>query len=307
MHFLRNHLTSFSLLITLLSLSNAPLQAQGSTISGQVLGEQDDPLPGATIMLLRTQDSVLQQFALTDAQGQFTIKNAPLGRYLLQVSFLGYDNHSQPVEVQEGQHSTDLGAIRMQPRSELLDEVIVKEERIPMAIRKDTIEFDADSFKTQPNAVVEDLLKKLPGVEVGRDGSLRAMGEDVERVTVDGKEFFGKDPKLATQNLPADAIDKVQVFDKKSDRAEFSGIDDGQREKTLNLSLKEDSYFGRVNAGYGNQGRYKGKGKGNLNRFTPGEQCAILGMANNVNEPGFSLDEYIEFMGGLQGSNKCSG
>ena len=285
------------------SLSNAPLLAQGSTIFGQVLGEQEEPLPSATIMLLRARDSVLQQFALTGEQGQFTIKNVSQGRYLLQVSFLGYDNHSQLVEIQKDSSSSiDLGAIRMQPRSELLDEVIVKEERIPMAIRKDTIEFDADSFKTQPNAVVEDLLKKLPGVEVGRDGSLRAMGEEVERVTVDGKEFFGKDPKLATQNLPADAIDKVQVFDKKSDRAEFSGIDDGQREKTINLSLKEDKkkgYFGRISAGYGGQGRYKGKG--NINRFTPTEQLSLLGMANNVNEPGFSMDDYIDFMGGLQG------
>ncbi|MCB9264788.1 MAG: outer membrane beta-barrel protein [Lewinellaceae bacterium] len=308
MHSPRNHLTLFSLLITLFSLSNAALLAQGSTITGQVLGENEEGLPNATIMLLRAQDSVLQQFALTGAQGEFSIKNAPPGQYRLQATFLGYENHSQPVEVKEGQPSISLGAIRLQPRTEMLDEVIVKEERIPMAIRKDTIEFDADAFKTQPNAVVEDLLKKLPGVEVGRDGNIRAMGENVERVTVDGKEFFGKDPKLATQNLPADAVDKVQVFDKKSDRAEFSGIDDGQREKTINLALKEDKkkgYFGRLNAGYGDQGRYQAKG--NLNRFTPDEQLSFLGMANNVNEPGFSLDDYIDFMGGLQGMMRGGG
>lgn len=299
---MRNHLTLFSLLITFFSLSNAPLFSQGSNLTGKILDEEKKPLPNATIMLLRAQDSVLQQFTLTDTEGQFNIKGAKPGKYLLQASFLGYDNHSQLMEMPAGQPSVDLGAIYMQPRSELLDEVVVKEERLPMAIRKDTIEFDADAYQTQPNAVVEDLLKKLPGVEVGRDGSIRAMGEQVERVTVDGKEFFGKDPKLATQNLPADAVDKVQVFDKKSDRAEFSGIDDGQREKTINLALKEDKkkgYFGRLNAGYGDQGRYKGKG--NLNRFTPKEQLSILGMANNVNEPGFTMDDYIEFMGGLQG------
>lgn len=308
MPLLRNHLTLFSLLIALFSLSHAPLPAQGSAIAGQVLSESGEPLPAATIMLLRAQDSVLQQFALTDAGGQFLIKGAGPGRYLLQAAFLGYENHSQPLEVQAGQPSTDIGAIAMQPRAELLDEVIVKEERLPLAIRKDTIEFDADAFKTQPNAVVEDLLKKLPGVEVGRDGSIRAMGENVERVTVDGKEFFGKDPKLATQNLPADAVDKVQVFDKKSDRAEFSGIDDGQREKTINLALKEDKkkgFFGRINAGYGDQGRYQAKG--NLNRFSPTEQLSILGLANNVNEPGFSLDDYIGFMGGLQGLMRGGG
>lgn len=306
MHFLRDHLTLFSLLITL--SAQAPLFAQGSAITGKILNEEEKPLPNATIMLLRAQDSILQQFALTDTQGQFTIKGARQGRYLLQAAFLGYDNYSQLVEIGEDKAPVALGAIRMQPRAELLDEVIVKEERLPMAIRKDTIEFDAEAFKTQPNAVVEDLLKKLPGVEVGRDGSIRAMGEEVERVMVDGKEFFGKDPKLATQNLPADAIDKVQVFDKKSDRAEFSGIDDGQREKAINLSLKEDKkkgYFGRINAGYGDQGRYQGKG--NLNRFTPAGQLSILGMANNVNEPGFSLDDYIDFMGGLQGMMRGGG
>ncbi|MCO6491276.1 MAG: outer membrane beta-barrel protein [Phaeodactylibacter sp.] len=308
MHSLRNHLTFFSLLIALFSFSNAPLQAQGSSVTGQVLSETGEPLPSATIMLLRAQDSILQQFALADARGQFAIKGAKPGQYLLQAAFLGYENHSQPVEIPAGQPSIDVGAIAMQPRAELLGEVVVKEERIPLAIRKDTIEFDAEAFKTQPNAVVEDLLKKLPGVEVGRDGSIRAMGENVERVTVDGKEFFGKDPRLATQNLPADAIDKVQVFDKKSDRAEFSGIDDGQREKTINLALKEDKkkgYFGRLNAGYGDQGRYKGKG--NLNRFSPMEQLSILGLANNVNEPGFSLDDYIDFMGGLQGLMRGGG
>lgn len=308
MHLLRNHPTLFSLLITLFSLSNAPLLAQGSTITGKILDEEKQPLPNATVMLLRAQDSVLQQFALTDAGGQFTIKGGRPGRYLLQATFLGYENHSQPVVVEEGQPSIGLGDIHMQPRAEMLDEVLVKEERIPLAIRKDTIEFDADAFKTQPNAVVEDLLKKLPGVEVGRDGNIRAMGENVERVTVDGKEFFGKDPKLATQNLPADAVDKVQVFDKKSDRAEFSGIDDGQREKTINLALKEDKkkgYFGRLKAGYGDQGRYQAKG--NLNRFSTDEQLSILGMANNVNEPGFSLDDYIDFMGGLQGMMRGGG
>jgi len=235
----RSKINRACLSLTLLAIGSLA-QAQPAIISGQVTGENEEPLASATIMLLRAQDSILQQFALTDNEGQFTIKNTRPGQYLLQTAFLGYENHSQLLEIQEGQPSADLGTIRMQARSELLDEVVVKEERIPMAIRKDTIEFDAGAFKTQPNAVVEDLLKKLPGVEVGRDGSIRAMGQDVERVTVDGKEFFGKDPKLATQNLPADAVDKVQVFDKKSDRAEFSGIDDGQREKTINLSLKED-------------------------------------------------------------------
>jgi hypothetical protein len=117
-------------------------------------------------------------------------------------------------------------------------------EKAPVTVKRDTIEFNAGSFKTNANATVEDLLKKLPGVEVETDGTVRAQGEEVQRVTVDGREFFGRDPKLATRNLPADAIDKVQVFNKKSDQAVFTGIDDGQSEKTINLELKEEKRNG---------------------------------------------------------------
>ena len=283
------------------------LFSQKYTIKGTLIDSTEGPIVGATVMLLQPKDSSLLAFSRSDENGFFDFKNQSSGEYLLRCTYFGYNTLQQKLNLEGSNTTIDLGTMKMEVKSNLLNEVQISGESNPVTIRNDTIEFNAGSFKVKDNAVVEDLLKKLPGVEVGGGGSLREMGEEVERVTVDGKEFFGKDPKLATQNLPADAIDKVQVFDKKSDRAEFSGIDDGQREKTLNLSLKEDSYFGRVNAGYGNQGRYKGKGKGNLNRFTPGEQCAILGMANNVNEPGFSLDEYIEFMGGLQGSNKCSG
>ncbi|MCB9276105.1 MAG: outer membrane beta-barrel protein [Lewinellaceae bacterium] len=298
----------FALIVLFLNAA-LPLLAQSTTITGRLLDQEQQPLAGATVMLLRAQDSVLQQFALTAPDGQFEVKKVAPGSYLLQASFLGFNNLYQPVETRPEQSTVALGDIAMSPRTELLDEVIVKEERIPLAIRRDTLEFDADSFKTQPNAAVEDLLKKLPGVEVGRDGAIRAQGEEVQQVLVEGKEFFGKDPKMATKNLPADAVDKVQVYDKKSDMAEFSGIDDGQREKTINLKLKEDKkkgLFGKVEAGYGPEpaelgghGRYRAKG--NLNRFTPQQQLSLIGLANNISEPGFSFEDYINFMGGIQG------
>ncbi|MCB0684122.1 MAG: hypothetical protein KDC32_24935, partial [Saprospiraceae bacterium] len=132
-------------------------------------------------------------------------------------------------------------------------------------------------------------------------GNIRAQGEQVNRVLVDGKEFFGSDPKIATQNLPADAVDKVQVFDKRSEMAEFSGIDDGEREKTINLALKEDKkqgYFGNVTAGYGTDDRYQGKA--NINRFSKNMQLSAIGMTNNLNQQGFSIDDYLNFMGGLR-------
>ncbi|MCB0552771.1 MAG: TonB-dependent receptor family protein [Phaeodactylibacter sp.] len=302
-------MNKFLALIALLLGSPLYLLAQSATLTGRLLDQEQQPLASATVMLLRAQDSVLQQFALTNPEGYFEIKKVSPESYLLQASFLGFNNLYQSVEVTQGQNEIALGALPLTPRTELLEEVIVKEERIPIALRKDTIEFDANAYSTQPNAAVEDLLKKLPGVEVGRDGTVRAQGEEVKQVLVEGKEFFGRDPKMATKNLPADAVDKVQVFDKKSDMAEFSGIDDGQRDKTINLKLKEDKkkgYFGKLEAGYGPEpemldghGRYRAKG--NLNRFTPQQQLSFIGLANNVSEPGFSFEDYINFMGGIQG------
>ncbi|MEM1124409.1 MAG: TonB-dependent receptor, partial [Bacteroidota bacterium] len=192
-----------------------------------------------------------------------------------------------------------LGVIALRPQTAVLNTVEVKADYVPLRIKKDTIEYNAAAFGTKPNAVVEDLLKKLPGVTVDRNGTIKAQGETVEKVLVDGKEFFGNDPKIATQNLPADAIDKVQVFDKKSDLAEFSGIEDGQDAKTINLSLKEDKkkgYFGKVKGG-GSLDRYEGKL--NVNRFGQKVQTSILGMFNNTNQPGFSFNDYINMMGGL--------
>jgi len=141
----------------------------------------------------------------------------------------------------------------------------------------------------------------LPGVEVERDGTVRAQGEQVNQILVDGKEFFGTDPKVATKNLPADAIDKVQVFNRKSDRSEFSGVDDGQRQKTINLELKEDKKkgaFGRVTGGGGTDERYYGKA--NINRFSPNRQLSLIGTVNNINEQGFSMNDYFNFSGGMQ-------
>ena len=164
----------------------------------------------------------------------------------------------------------------------------------------DTIQYNAGSFKTQPNANVEDLLKKLPGVKVEKDGTVKAQGEEVKKVLVDGKEFFGDDPKIATKNLPADAVDKVQVFDKLSDQAQLTGFDDGNSEKTINLKLKKDKkkgMFGKANAGGGTDGRYQGKF--NINSFKGARQMSAIGMGNNTNAEGFSFMDILNFTGAL--------
>jgi Outer membrane protein beta-barrel family/CarboxypepD_reg-like domain len=288
-------------LLYLMLLISSSMFAQKITIKGKLLDEVNSPLPSATVMLLNVTDSSLVNFSLSDAQGFFELKSVTRNTYLLRVNYLGFTTLTKRVEPTATDIVVELGDLKMEQQNNQLDEVVIKAEKAPVVIKKDTIEFNAPSFKTTENANVEDLLKKLPGVEVDNDGSIRAQGEDVERVTVDGKEFFGRDPKLATRNLPAKAIDKVQIFDKKSDQATFTGIDDGQRDKTINLELKEEfknGYFGNSSLGYGTDDRYNGKLS--LNRFRKNQQLSFLAMGNNINEQGFSIDDYLNFSGTSQ-------
>ena len=293
--------------IILFVFSNS-LMGQNTKLKGTVIDSTTSPLVGATVVLLQPIDSVMISFALSDNDGRFSLNNISPGKYYLQITYIGYGNFRQEIEVDSGKSLQDLGTIFLSPKNTLLEEVVVRAEHVPIVIKKDTIEYNADAFQTKPNAVVEDLLKRLPGVEVERDGSIKAQGEEVENVLVDGKEFFGNDPKIATQNLPAEVVDKVQVYDKQSEMAEFSGVDDGQEEKTINLSLKEDKkkgVFGNIEGGFGaddlknisNSERYKAKLS--INRFNNKLQFSVLGMANNINDDGFSFNDYINFMGGL--------
>lgn len=289
--------------LALVVLLFAPLLAvaQKFTLRGQLTDTLSSPLPSATIMLLQPSDSSLINFGVSDAKGFFEIKNLNRAAYLFKVSFVGFATHTQQISPSAGLVELNLGQVKLRPKTTELNEVVVQGEKAPVTVKRDTIEFNAGSIKTKANANVEDLLKKMPGMEVENDGTIRAQGEQVQRVMVDGREFFGRDPKLATRNLPADAIDKVQVFDKKSDQAVFTGIDDGQKEKTINLELKEEKRngaFGTLMAGGGTEDRFQGRAS--INKFSKGQQLSVLGMGNNINEQGFSLDDYMNFTGGAQ-------
>lgn len=295
------------LLLLLLTLLLFPfiLFSQKYTLRGTVVDTASAPLAGGTVMLLSAADSSLLGFTRTDEIGVFEMKNQPTGAYLLRCTYFGYHNFQKNVRLEGAETTMDIGTVQMQHKSQLLDAVEITGQANPVTIKNDTIEFNAGSFKVKDNAVVEDLLKKLPGVEVARDGTVRAQGEEVKNVTVDGKKFFGNDPKLATKNLPADAVDKVQVYDKKSDQAVFSGVDDGQREKSINLQLKEDKkngWFGRVAgaAGVDEPGDLRYENNLSINRFKPKQQISLLGMGNNVNQPGFSIDDYMAFSGAMR-------
>ena len=266
------------------------------------------PVASATITVLDKKDSSLITFTMTDNGGRFELKGIPNGDYRLMISHVGYRNSNTFFSIDETNKIKDLGNITMNDVARVLDEVVIESEAPPVTLVGDTVQYNAGSFKTQPNANVEQLLKKLPGVKVEKDGSVSAQGEKVNRVLVDGKEFFGNDPKIATRNLPADAVDKVQVYDRQSDQAQLTGFEDGNYEKTINLKLKKDKkkgLFGKVTAGAGDKERYEGRF--NVNSFKGARQLSALGMGNNTNAEGFSFMDILNFTGAMnqmaQGGN----
>src|SRR5260221_1412074 len=254
----------------------------------------------ATVTVLEKKDSSLVSFTITDNAGRFELKGIPNGEYRLLITHVNYHNSNSFFTITNENKTPDLGNIIMNDITKVLKEVVVTDEAPPVTLINDTIQYNAGSFKTQPNANVEQLLKKLPGVKVEKDGTIKAQGEKVSRVLVDGKEFFGNDPKIATKNLPADAVDKVQVYDKQSDQAQLTGFDDGNYEKTINLKLKKDKkkgVFGKVNTGGGTNERYEEKF--NLNSFKGARQFSAIGMGNNTNTEGFSFMDILNFTGEL--------
>lgn len=267
------------------------------SVEGKVTDSLGTPIPYTTVVISTEKDSTMVGYAITDMTGFFVIDKVAQGKFFLQASFMGYANLRKSITVND---HLNVGTLILKEKRNELNELVIEEDAIPILFKKDTVEYNAGSFKTKKNDNVEGLLKQLPGVEVDEDGNVKAHGETVTKVLVDGKEFFGDDPKIATKNIPADAIDKVQVFDKKSEMAEFTGVDDGQRTRTINLTLKEDrkqGYFGDIMGGVGYDNKYEGKL--NLNRFSKTAQFTSLLMANNVNEQGFSFQDYFNFMGGI--------
>jgi len=273
-----------------------------------VIDEQGAPLSYATVALLNPSDSTLMFFGITNTTGVYQIKNVKKGNYVMQFSYVGAKTSTKNITVSDDS-PLNYGDKVMQ--SQMLGEVKVIAEYIPITFNKDTIEYNAKAFAVKPDAVAEDLLKKIPGVEVDESGNVKAQGEDVTKVLVDGKEFFGKDLKVATKNLPANAIDKVQVYDKKSEDAEFMGTDDGVRDRTINLVLNEKykkGYFGNVEAGgspkTGGSSQEYFKTEGKIYRFSSKSQIAALGMYNNINEFGYSSKGHEEWGKTIDGLNK---
>lgn len=280
--------TVFILFLSVMQLA-ATLQAQ--SVTGSVRGIlvesiSSQPLNGASITVSAARDSNLTYHAISSPSGRFLVNLPDSGNYQLLVTFQGFDTLRQAFSISAVQPIVLLDTIRLHPFARSMQEVVIK-DRTPMRIKGDTISYNSDAFTTRPNASAEDLLKKLPGVQVDRDGSVKAQGEAVQKIYVDGKEFFGNDPTQATRNLTADMIDRVEVFDERSDQSKFSGIDDGSRSRTINLKLKKSKkqgLLGRAYAGAGTEGRYETGLSANY--FKGAKRVTIIAGSNNTNRLG---------------------
>ena len=289
-----------------------PVRAQRDfEVRGTVADSAGRAVENAMVVALTRADSMLVKFALTNRDGHFIIKRLPPGGYVLQVTLIGYATIRRDLDVTDT--DVDAGQVTMTMEAIPVDSLVVSIEHVPFINRRDTLSYNVLAFPTPPNAMVEDLLRRLPGIDVDIDGTITAQGEEVESVLVDGKEFFGRDPTIATRNLPADAVKQVDVYDKQSDMAEFTGIPDGEDERTIDLKLREEAragYFGRATGGFGrdlnNEGRIgspagnqlRYDGSFNLNRFSPTAQVALTTNTNNVNQEGFSRQDIAAALAG---------
>lgn len=269
--------------------------SQRADIKGTVIDTSEKRnLYNSVIAVLRPADSVLVSFTRSDKQGNFTLQKLSPGKFIVMVTYPGYADYFDRVEITNA--PIDLGKISLTLKSQLLAEIVVQHKLGAIRIKGDTTEYVADSFKLAAGATVEDLLKKLPGIQVDKDGKITAQGETVQKVLVDGEEFFSDDPTIVTRGFTADAIDKVQTFDKKSDQATFTGIDDGQKTKTLNLKLKEDrkkGYFGKLELG-SNGDRYWNNNV-MLNAFKGKRKFAAFGIMSTTGKTGLDWREGMNY------------
>jgi hypothetical protein len=271
--------------------------AQTFSIKGKVIDTlNSNNLPNASVVLIHAKDSVMETFTRTKPDGSFELKPKTQDKYILMITFPSFADYLDEIDL-TNKTTADLGSIIMLSRENLLSEFVLHANKGAIRIKGDTIEYVADSFKTKDGANVEDLLKKLPGLQVNRNGEITAQGEKVEKILVDGEEFFSDDPKVVTKNLQANAIDRVQVFDKKSEQAEFTGIDDGEKIKTINLELKEDKktgVFGKVEAGGGPSGTVPGgmfENQAMINQFKGKRQLSAFGIMSNTGTIGLGWED----------------
>jgi hypothetical protein len=287
------------LLLTIQTFAQGKVRGSIKGIVADTAGKQN--MEDATVSITPDADTTNIQFAITDRHGAFQFRNLSPGGYRLLITFEGYLHISKRLTINASRPDIDYATLYMQRITDKLPDLVIQSP--PMSIKKDTVEYNAGMFPTKPNAVAEDQLKKLPGVQVDASGNITAQGESVQRILVNGKRFFGNDPKLATRNFPPEIIEKYQIFDDLDDQSKFSGFDDGNRVKTINIVTRKDrrkGYFGRAVAGIGTNGAYDESA--NFHRFDNDQQISLLGEANDINKQNFTVQDILGSSGSRRGS-----
>ncbi len=269
------------------------IQISAQSLKGRLLDASNNrPLRRASVNVGSLKDSTRRFNTISDSSGRFEFKNLSMDSFVLRVSFVGYDEIKQIVAINNG--IIDLGTLFLRKSIKQLGEVVVVSKIPPVQQKGDTLEYNASQFKVNPDATAEDMVKKLPGVTVDKQGAVTAQGEQVRKVTIDGRDFFGDDATAALRNLPAEIIDKIQVFDRLSDQAQFTGFDDGNTLKALNIVTKanmRNGQFGRIYAGYGTDDRYSAGG--NVSFFKDNRRISLVGNFNNVNQQNFASQDLL--------------
>ena len=268
--------------------------------TGQVIdGAANAPMIGANVLIKTVTDSLLRG-TVTGADGRFELARPFIPEVKLEIPFLGYKTITKIHSMRE---PVELGELILLEDTKVLGEVLVQGVSVVGEQKGDTTSFNANAFKTQTNAQAKDLIRKMPGITF-QGGQIQAQGEQVQKILVDGREFFGSDPNIALRNLPADAIDRVEVLDQRSDQSRLTGFDDGSYTKTINIILRSDrknGSFGRMYAGYGDDDRYAAGGS--VNFFKEDQRISILGLFNNINQQNFSSQD----LAGLSANSSSGG
>lgn len=281
--------------LVVLMLLGIALQAHSQTLKGKLADLVDNkPLRGATVLLSSLKDKDFERKMVSDSVGAFQFNDLPVDSFYLLVTMVTYDQFRQIVSTNDSTAVVDLGTLLVPKKVTENVGVVVVSKTPPTQQKGDTIQYNASQFKVNPDATVEDLMKKAPGVTVGRDGTVTAQGEQVRKVTIDGRDFFGDDASAALRNLPAEIVDKIQVFDRLSDQAQFTGVDDGNSQKAINIVTKSgmrNGQFGRFYAGYGTDDRYQAGG--NVSFFKNNRRISLVGLSNNINQQNFGSQDLL--------------
>ena len=275
------------------------IQAQALKLTGSIRDSKDNTaLVSAAVSLASVRDTNNLTGTFTDANGTFEFDNLYKGTYVIKVTYIGYEHLVRYLKIDSG--NKNIGILKIRSSSETLKTVTVEAKAAPVEQKNDTTEYNAATFKTNPDATAEDLLNKMPGI-TSANGTVTAHGETVGKVLVDGKEFFGDDATAAIKNLPADIIDKVQVFDRLSDQSAFTGFDDGNSVKTINITTKKgrnNGVFGKIYAGYGYLTDSRYSVGGNINWFNGDRRLSLIGMSNDINQQNFATQDLLGVQGG---------